>query len=53
MKIANTPLKKAILVAVGSIAILVIAVIVVISPIARYLVEKYDEKLINRTSCGT
>jgi len=41
-------LKKTLLVIVSSIVICVILIIVFISPIAKYLIEKYDEKFLGR-----
>jgi hypothetical protein len=48
MKIANTKLKKTILIVIGSIIITVTVVILLISPIAKYLLEKYAEKYTGR-----
>ena len=48
MKIADTRLKKAFLIITASIIILMIVVIVLISPIAKYLVERYDQKYLGR-----
>jgi len=41
-------LKKTLLVSVSTIVIAVIVVIIFISPIAKYLIEKYDEKFTGR-----
>lgn len=43
-----TPLKRRILITVGVIATLIVLVIVFISPITKYLIEKYDEKYTGR-----
>src|SRR5882724_11785461 len=48
MKLANTKLKKAILITIGAIFLIVVLVILFISPITKYLVEKYDEKYTGR-----
>jgi hypothetical protein len=48
MKIANTKLKKTILIVIGSIIITIVVVILLISPIAKYLLEKYVEKYTER-----
>ena len=47
-RIANTRLKKAVLISIGVIIILMALVIVFISPITKYLIEKYDEKYTGR-----
>ena len=48
MKIANTKLKKTILIVIGSIIITVTVVILLVSPITKYLLEKYVEKYTGR-----
>ncbi len=48
MKIANTKLKKTVIIVIGSIIITVIVIISLISPITKYLIEKYDEKYLGR-----
>ncbi len=48
MKIANTKLKKAIIIVISSIIITVILIILLISPIAKYLAKKYGEKYTGR-----
>jgi hypothetical protein len=48
MKIANTRLKKTILIVTGSIIILVAVVILFASPIGKYLGKKYGEKYTGR-----
>src|SRR6266436_1358058 len=48
MKLANTKIKKAFIITVGTIVLIVVLVIVFISPIAKYLIEKYDEKYTGR-----
>lgn len=48
MKLFNTKLKKTILTTIITIAIVVTLVIIFISPIAKYLVEKYDVKYTGR-----
>jgi hypothetical protein len=48
MKIANTRLKKTILFVAGFTVATVVVVIIFISPIAKFLIEKYDEDLIGR-----
>ena len=48
MKIADTRLKKTILIVAGSIIIAGMVVILLISPIAKYLLEKYGEKYTGR-----
>jgi uncharacterized protein involved in outer membrane biogenesis len=44
----NNKLKKAFIIVIGSIIITVMVVILVISPVAKYLIEKYDEKYTGR-----
>lgn len=48
MKRLNSKLKKTLLIVSGLIILVVVLVIVFISPIAKYLVEKYDVKYIGR-----
>ncbi len=48
MKIANTPLKKTILIVFGAILSAAVVIILLISPIAKYLLEKYAEKYTGR-----
>jgi uncharacterized protein involved in outer membrane biogenesis len=48
MDIANTKLKKTLFIVISSIIIIVMVVILFISPITKYLVEKYDEKYTGR-----
>ena len=48
MKLFDTKLKKTILTIILTITIVVTLVIVFISPIAKYLVEKYDVKYTGR-----
>ena len=48
MKIANTKFKKTIIVAIGFIIITIIIAISLVSPIAKYLIEKYDEEYSGR-----
>ena len=48
MKIANTKLKKTMIIVIGVILITVVVVILLISPITKYLVEKYSEKYTGR-----
>ncbi len=48
MKIANTKLKKTLIIVISSIIITVTVVILLISPIAKYLLEKYVEKYTGR-----
>ncbi|MEI7724874.1 MAG: DUF748 domain-containing protein [Bacteroidota bacterium] len=48
MKIADTKVKKAILIVSGSILLIVVVVIILISPIVKYLIEKYDEQYSGR-----
>jgi hypothetical protein len=48
MKIATGKLKKTIIIVISIILIAVVAIIILISPIAKYLIEKYDEKITGR-----
>ena len=48
MNIANTKIKRTILIATSCIIITVMVVILLISPIAKHLVEKYDERYTGR-----
>ena len=48
MKIADTPLKKTILISAAAIGTVFLAIILLISPIAKYLIEKYDEQYTGR-----
>jgi hypothetical protein len=48
MKIADTRLKKIFLIIISSCIVFVAVVILLISPIAKYLIEKYDEKYLGR-----
>jgi len=48
IRVANTRLKKAILIVMGSIILTVMIVIALISPIAKYIVEKYVAKYLGR-----
>ncbi|MEI7491266.1 MAG: DUF748 domain-containing protein [Bacteroidota bacterium] len=48
MKYLNTKFKKALIIVTGSIILTVVAVIVFISPIAKYLVEKHVGKYLGR-----
>jgi len=48
LKIANTKLKKTFIIVIGSVIITVMVVILLISPITKYLVEKYDEQYTGR-----
>jgi Domain of Unknown Function (DUF748) len=48
MKIANTRLKKIIIILICVIVVVVAVVIAFISPITKYIVEKYDEKWTGR-----
>jgi len=48
MKIADTRLKKTILIVTGSIIITITVVLLLLSPIAKYLTEKYVEKYMGR-----
>lgn len=48
MKIANTRLKKRFIIVISSIIITVIVFFILVSPIAKYLVEKYDEEYTGR-----
>ena len=48
MKIADTKLKKTLLIVIGSIIISITVVILLLSPIAKYLTEKYVEKYMGR-----
>src|SRR5882672_3076117 len=46
--IINTKFKKAILISIGAIILFTLLIILFISPITKYLVEKYDEKYTGR-----
>jgi len=48
MKISDTRLKKTIIVVVSTILIFFVIVVLLISPIAKYMIEKYDEKYLGR-----
>jgi hypothetical protein len=48
MKIADTSIKKTFIIVIASIIIAGLVVILLISPITKYLVEKYDEKYTGR-----
>ncbi|MDP1622668.1 MAG: DUF748 domain-containing protein [Bacteroidales bacterium] len=48
IKTASARLKKTIFIVIGSIFITILAVIILISPVAKYLVERYDEKYTGR-----
>jgi hypothetical protein len=48
MKIADTKLKKTFIIIMGFIIIAVLAIILLISPIAKFLIEKYDLKFTGR-----
>ncbi|MFH2142255.1 MAG: hypothetical protein ABIJ97_07530 [Bacteroidota bacterium] len=48
MKIANTRLKKAFIIVSGTIILIVLVILLLISPISKYLIEKYDEELTGR-----
>jgi hypothetical protein len=48
MKIANGKLKKTFFIVISSVIIAITVVILFISPITKYLVEKYDEKYTGR-----
>ncbi|MCX6268326.1 MAG: hypothetical protein NTW16_13360 [Bacteroidetes bacterium] len=48
MKIIGPRSKKAIFIVIGAIVALMALVIILISPIAKYLIEKYDEKYTGR-----
>jgi hypothetical protein len=48
MKIANTRLKKTILIVSGSVIVFITVVILIISPVAKYVVEKYVGKYLGR-----
>ena len=48
MKIADTKLKKTLIIVISAIIVTVTVVILLISPIAKYLLEKYDEKYTGR-----
>jgi hypothetical protein len=48
MRLADTKLKKTFIIAIGFIIIAITIIILMISPITKYLVEKYDEKLTGR-----
>jgi hypothetical protein len=48
MKLFNTRLKKGLAIAAGTILFTVILVVIFISPVAKYLIEKYDVKYSGR-----
>ena len=48
MKLADTRLKKGVLIFITSLILIVVLVIIFISPLAKYMVEKYDEKYTGR-----
>jgi hypothetical protein len=48
LSIVNTKFKKTILIIIGSILVAAIVVILFISPITKYIIEKYDEKYTGR-----
>lgn len=48
MKLADTKIKKAAWIVSGSIFLIVAVVIILISPIAKYMLEKYGEKFTGR-----
>ena len=48
MKLADTRLKRTVIIVICIIITSIVAVIALISPIAKYLVEKYDEKYLGR-----
>jgi len=48
MKIASAKIKKILIIVISTITISVVVVILLVSPIAKYLVEKYDEKYTGR-----
>ncbi|MCX6305961.1 MAG: DUF748 domain-containing protein [Bacteroidetes bacterium] len=48
MKIANTRFKKITILVIGSVLLAVIVIIILISPITKYIIEKYDEKYTGR-----
>lgn len=48
MKIANTRLKKGLIIAISSILVILIAIFILGSPVAKYLIEKYDEEYTGR-----
>ena len=48
MKIADTRLKKALIIVSGSILLTIVLVIVLLSPIAKYVVQKYVAKYLGR-----
>lgn len=48
MKVADTKLKKAIIAALGLITVLDVLVTALISPLTKFLVEKYGEKYLGR-----
>lgn len=48
MKHTHTQLKKTIIILIGSIIVILLIAILLVSPIAKYLIEKYDEKYTGR-----
>ena len=48
MNIANTKFKKTLIIVFGSIVILAIALVLLISPITKFLIEKYDTRFTGR-----
>src|ERR1039457_1723486 len=48
MKGISKKLKKTFIIVIGSIMILIVVVILFISPITKFLIEKYDEKYTGR-----
>jgi hypothetical protein len=48
MKIANNKLKRALIFVIGSIIVILLVAIFLISPITKYLIEKYDEQYTGR-----
>ena len=48
MKLADTKLKKTLIFVLGSILMILLAILLFISPIAKHLIEKYDEEYTGR-----
>lgn len=48
MKIADTKLKKTVLIVISLVIVIIAVVIILISPIAKYLIKKYDDQLTGR-----
>ena len=48
MKIADSRLKKTVIIVISSMIIIIVVAIIFVSPIAKYLIEKYDVKYTGR-----